>query len=45
MADKYAVNYEDKRFKSVENEKKQRINEAANMYDNMINSSDKFYQE
>lgn len=45
MADKYAVNYEDERFKNVENEKNQRINEATNTYDDMINNSDRFYQD
>ncbi len=45
MADKYAVNYEDERFKNVENEKNQRINETTNTYNNMINNSDRFYQE
>ena len=45
MADKYAVNYEDERFKSVENEKNQKINEANNIYNNMINNTDRFYQE
>lgn len=45
MADKYAVNYEDERFKNVENEKNQRINEANNTYNDMINNSDRFYQD
>lgn len=45
MADKYAVNYEDERFKNVENEKNQQITETTNRYDNMINNTDKFYQD
>lgn len=45
MADKYAVNYEDERFKNVENEKNQKLTETTNRYDNMINNTDKFYQD
>lgn len=40
----YSINYEDERFKSVENEKQDRINEINQTYDNMINQSDTFYQ-
>lgn len=41
----YSVNYEDERFKAVENEKSQSIKETENMYDNMINNSNKYYQD
>lgn len=40
----YSINYEDERFKSVENEKQDRLNEINQTYDNMINQSDAFYQ-
>jgi hypothetical protein len=40
----YSINYEDERFKSVENEKQDRFNEINQTYDNMINQSDAFYQ-
>lgn len=41
----YSVNYDDKRFKAVENEKSQSIKETEKMYDNMINNSNKYYQD
>lgn len=44
MADKYAVNYEDERFKNVENEKNTQLQETTNRYDTMINNTDTFYQ-
>lgn len=41
----YSVNYEDERFKNVENEKTQQINNTNQVYDNMINNSNKYYQD
>lgn len=43
--DKYAVNYEDERFKNTENEKQDQLTKSENMYDDMINNSDKYYQD
>lgn len=43
--DKYAVNYEDERFKNIENEKQDQLTKSENMYDDMINNSDKYYQD
>jgi hypothetical protein len=40
----YDINYEDERFKSVENEKQDRLNEVNATYNNMVNQSDQFYQ-
>lgn len=45
MATNYSVNYEDERFKNVETEKENKINEIDNKYNNMINESDNFYQK
>lgn len=45
MSDKYSVNYEDERFKSVQNEQAQKVTETENLYDSMISDSDKYYQE
>lgn len=45
MSDKYAVNYEDERFKSVQNEQSHKVTETENLYDSMISDSDKYYQE
>lgn len=45
MQDKYEINYEDERFKNLENEKNQQITDTTNRYDQMINNSDKFYQD
>lgn len=39
-----AVNYDDKRFKQVEADKKAAINESNKLYDDMVNKSDKYYQ-
>ena len=44
MATNYAINYEDERFKNVENEQQQRLDEVNDTYNNMINQSDQFYQ-
>lgn len=45
MADtNYAINYEDDRFKQVEADKQTKLNETNTMYDEMINSSDSYYQ-
>lgn len=44
MANNYAINYDDERFKTVENEKQDKLNEVNDVYDNMINKSDQFYQ-
>ena len=40
----YAINYEDERFKNVENEKQDRLNQINDAYTSMINQSDQFYQ-
>lgn len=40
-----AVNYDDKRFQQVNNEKTTALNEVNGMYNNMITSSDKYYQD
>ena len=40
----YNINYDDERFKAVENEKQDRLNEVNETYNNMINQSDQFYQ-
>ena len=40
-----AVNYEDQRFKAVEAEKQAALNNVNNTYNNMVNQSDKFYQD
>lgn len=40
-----AVNYDDKRFQQVNNEKATALNEVNGMYNNMITSSDKYYQD
>jgi hypothetical protein len=41
----YDINYNDARFKSVENDKQTALNNINNTYNNMINQSDKFYQD
>jgi hypothetical protein len=41
----YDINYDDKRFKTVESEKSAALKEHANLYDGMISNSDKFYDE
>ena len=38
------INYDDERFKAVENERDARLNEVNQTYNNMINQSDQFYQ-
>lgn len=43
MATNYAINYEDERFKNVETEKQDRLNQVNETYNNMINQSDQFY--
>lgn len=40
-----AVNYDDKRFQQVNNEKTTALNEVNSMYNNMISGSDKYYQD
>lgn len=40
-----AVNYEDERFKAVENEKNEAISNATNEYNNMINQAQGYYQQ
>lgn len=44
MATDYAINYEDERFKNVEAEKQNRLNQVNDTYNNMVNQSDEFYQ-
>lgn len=41
----YTVNYEDERFKDVEQQEENKLTEVDNQYDEMINQSDKFYQD
>ena len=41
----YNINYNDERFKTVESEKQTALNQINDTYNNMINQSDKFYQE
>lgn len=40
-----AVNYDDKRFKNVESQEKQALTSANNMYNNMINNSNTYYNQ
>ena len=40
----YNINYDDKRFQAVENEKNQAIANVNNTYGNMVNESNQFYQ-
>ena len=44
MAD-YNVDYNDQRFKNVESEKQNKLNEANSMYNNMISNTDNQYNE
>lgn len=44
MAVNYDINYEDERFKNVENEKNTELQNLNDTYNNMINQSDQFYQ-
>ena len=39
------INYEDEKFKNVEAEKQTALNEMNNTYNEMINQSDKYYQD
>lgn len=41
----YSVNYEDERFKDVEQQQANKLTEVNNQYSEMINQSDKFYQD
>lgn len=45
MATNYNINYEDERFQSVESEKQTALEEVNNVYGNMINQSDQFYND
>lgn len=45
MATNYDINYDDKRFTEVENDKSAAIKESNEMYDGMISNSDKFYDK
>lgn len=40
-----AVDYNDERFKAVENEKQNALKELNNSYDSMVNSTDQYYQQ
>lgn len=40
-----AVNYDDERFQTVNQEKEQALNNVNNTYNNMINDSNQFYEE
>ena len=41
----YNINYDDERFSQVESEKQTALNDVNNTYNNMINQSDKFYED
>lgn len=41
----YNINYEDEKFKTVESEKQVALDNINNTYNNMINQSDKYYQD
>lgn len=41
----YNINYDDERFSQVESEKQAALNDVNNTYNNMINQSDKFYED
>lgn len=41
----YAINYEDERFQNVEAEKAAALSQTNSAYDQMINNSDKYYQD
>lgn len=45
MATNYNINYDDEKFKQVEQDKEAALNDVSNTYDNMINQSDKFYED
>ena len=44
MENNYNVNYEDERFKTIETEKKEAVSKVTDTYNQMINSSDQYYQ-
>ncbi len=41
----YNINYDDERFNTVESEKQAALTNVNNTYNNMINQSDKYYQD
>ena len=41
----YNINYDDQKYKNVESQKQAALTENNNTYDNMINQSDKYYQD
>jgi hypothetical protein len=41
----YDINYNDERFTKVESDKQAALTEHEQMYDGMISSSDKYYQD
>lgn len=45
MATNYEINYDDKRFQEVEADKQAALNEVDVTYGNMINQSDKYFQQ
>ena len=45
MATNYNIDYENERFKTVESEKQTALEEVNNVYGNMINQSDQFYND
>ena len=45
MATNYNIDYNDERFQTVEGEKQQALTNINDMYNNMINSSDQFYDD
>ena len=45
MSTSYDINYDDKRFKTVESDKSAALKENEKLYDGMISNSDKFYDE
>ena len=44
MANDYAINYEDERFKQVESDKQTALSDLEKTYGDMISESDKYYQ-
>lgn len=40
----YSINYEDERFKEVENQQADKLTEVSNTYNEMINQSDQYFQ-
>lgn len=44
MANEYAINYEDDRFKQVESEKQNALTDNDSLYGNLVNESEKYYQ-